>query len=199
MEQKPAITIMCASSAGPRVSLSTAEWCMISELIQILQPLEEATRELSAEQRVCCSNIIPLPNALLFELRKNVVDDDETQVPDDDETQVPESQGSSVPTSEESQQVVVGLIASIERRWLNYEEDRIYSICTLLDPRFKEVCFTSAALVRAKRLLLSIMRALTQGDSVTSSASICITCVLGCKHQLLADLWHTCHKVIINK
>ncbi|XP_065895773.1 zinc finger BED domain-containing protein 4-like [Dysidea avara] len=160
------------STKGPRVSLSTAEWCMMSELIQILQPLEEATRELSAEQRVCCSNIIPLPNALLFELRKNVVDDDETQVPDDDETQVPESQGSSVPTSEESQQVVVGLIASIEWRWLNYEEDRIYSICTLLDPRFKEVCFTSAALVRAKRLLLSIMRALTQGDSVISSASV---------------------------
>ncbi|XP_065895778.1 zinc finger BED domain-containing protein 4-like [Dysidea avara] len=124
LEQKPAITIMCASSAGPR-------------------------------------------------LRKNVIDDDETQVPDDyDETQVPESQGSSVPTSEESQQVVVGLIASIKRRWLNHEEDRIYSICTLLDPRFKEVCFTNAALVRAKRLLLSMMRALTQGDSVTSSASV---------------------------
>ena len=33
---KTAITIMCASSAGPRVSLSTAEWCMMSELIQIL-------------------------------------------------------------------------------------------------------------------------------------------------------------------
>ena len=58
LEQKPAITIMCASSAGPRVSLSAAEWCMMSELIQILQPLEEATRELSAEQRVCCSNVI---------------------------------------------------------------------------------------------------------------------------------------------
>ena len=166
LEQKPAITVLCASS------VSAAEWCMMSELIQILQPLEEATRELSAEQRVCCSNVIPLLNALLFELRRNVVDDDETQVPDDDESQVPESQGSSVPTSEESQQVVVGLIASIERRWLNYEEDRIYSICTLLDPRFKEVCFTNAALVRAKRLLLSIMRALTQGDSVTSSASV---------------------------
>ena len=75
--------------------------------------------------------MIPLLNALLFELRKNVLDDDETQVPDD-ETQVPESQGSSVPSSEESQQVVAALIASIERRWLNYEEDRIYSICTLL-------------------------------------------------------------------
>ena len=68
--------------------------------------------------------------------------------------------------------MVVGLIASTEQRCLNYEEDRIYSICTLLDPRFKEVCFTNAVLVKAKRLLLSIMRALTQGDSVTSSASV---------------------------
>ena len=116
--------------------------------------------------------MIPLLNALLFELRKNVLDDDETQVADDDETQVPESQGSSVPRSEESQQVVAGLIASIERRWLNYEEDRIYSISTLLDPRFKEVCFSNASLVRAKRLLLSIMRGITQGDLVASSTSV---------------------------
>ena len=129
LEQKPAITVMCASSVGPKVSLSASEWCMMSELIQILQPLEEATRELSTEQRVSCSNlkVIPLLNALLFELRKNVVDD-ETQVSDDNETQVPESQGSSVPSSEESQQVIAGLIESIERRWLNYEGDRIYSI-----------------------------------------------------------------------
>ena len=64
-------------------------------------------------------------------------------VPDDDKTHMPESQGSSgPPSSEESQQVVCGLIASIERIWLNYDEDRIYSVCTLPDPRFKEVCFT---------------------------------------------------------
>ena len=69
--------------------------------------------------------------------------------------------------------MVAGLIALIEWRWMNYEEDRIYSIiCTLLDPRFKEVCFTNAALVRAKRLLLSIMRAITQGDLVASSTSV---------------------------
>jgi len=116
--------------------------------------------------------VIPLLNALLFELRKNVVDDDDTQVPNDDKTQDPESQGSSFPISEVSQQVVVSLIASIERRWLNYEEDRIYSICTLLDPRFKEVCFTNAALVRVKRLLLSIIHVITQGDLIASSISI---------------------------
>ncbi|XP_065895786.1 zinc finger BED domain-containing protein 4-like [Dysidea avara] len=166
-------TLQLAIDDGIKMSLGIREMIKSTKaIVAFYNRSTKATRKLSAEQRVCCSNIISLPNALLFELRKNVVDDDETQVPDDDETQVPESQGSSVPTSEESQQVVVGLIASIERRWLNYEEDKIYSICTLLDPRFKEVCFTSAALVRAKRLLLSIMRALTQGDSVTSSASV---------------------------
>ena len=165
LEQKPAITVMCASSDGPSVSLSSPEWCMMSKLIQILKPLEEAARELSTEQRVSCSKVIPLLNALLFELRKNVVDDDETQVP--------ESQGSSGRhSSEESQQVISDLIASIEQRCLNYDEDRIFSVCTLLDPRFKEVCFTSTALVRVKRLLFSIMHTITQGDSATSSTSV---------------------------
>lgn len=119
----------------------------MKEFVQILQPLEEVTWELSTQQRVSCSKVIFLLNALLFELRKNVVDD-ETQVPDDDETQVPESQVSSVSNSEDTQQVVTGLIASIERRWLSYEEDKIYSICNLLDHRFKEVCFNNSALVK---------------------------------------------------
>ena len=143
---------------------------MLKELVQILQLLEEATRELSTEQRVSCSKVIPLLNAILFVLHKNVVDEDGTNVPDDDETQMPEIQGSSVPSSEETQQVVAGLIASIEMRLLGYEEDKIYSMCSLLEPRFKEVCFNSSALARAKRLLLSIMHA----DSVCSSASVVI-------------------------
>ena len=67
-----------------------------------MQPLEEATRELSTEKRVSCSKVIPLLNVTLFGLLKKVVDEDETHVPDNDETQIPESQGSSVPISEET-------------------------------------------------------------------------------------------------
>ena len=105
LEQKSAITVMCTSSGGPRASLSASEWCILNKLVQILKPLEEATRELSVEQTVSCSKVIPLLNAILIELCKNIVDDDETQVP--------ESQGSNIPNSEESQQVVTGLIDSI--------------------------------------------------------------------------------------
>ena len=108
----------------------------MKQFVEALKPLEKATRELSAEQGVSFSKAIPLLNAILYELRKYVIDEDERQVPDDDdETHVPESQGSSdPPKSEEAQQVVAGLIVSIGRRWLCYEEDKIYSTCTLLDP-----------------------------------------------------------------
>ena len=90
------------------------------------KPLEEATRELSVEQTVSSSKVIPLLNAILHELQKNVMDDDETQVP--------ETQDSSAPISEDCKQVVLGLIHSIETRWIDYENDNIYSISTLLDP-----------------------------------------------------------------
>lgn len=35
---------------------------------------------------------MPLLNAILIELHRNIVDEDKTQLPDDDKTQIPESQ-----------------------------------------------------------------------------------------------------------
>ena len=68
-------------STKQRVNLSAPEWCLMKEFVQILQTLEEeATWELSTKQRVSCSKVIPLLNAILFELCKNVIDDDKTQV-----------------------------------------------------------------------------------------------------------------------
>ena len=118
--------------------------------MQMLKPLEEATRELSVEQTVSSSKVIPLLNAILHELQKNVVDDDETQVL--------ETQDSSAPISKDCKQVVLGLIHSIETRWIDYENDDIYSISKLLDLRFKEVPFIASALDRAKKLLLTLMK-----------------------------------------
>ena len=83
------------------------------------------------------SKVIPLLNAILHKLQKSVVDDDETQVS--------ESRDSSSNNSEECQQVLSGLIHSIESRWMDYEHDEIYSVSTLLDPRFKEVPFSTSA------------------------------------------------------
>ena len=140
---------MCSSAGGPRASLTVSEWSMLEELVQILKPLEEATRELSVEHTVSSSKVIPLLNAILHELQKNVVDNDETQIP--------ESQDYTASISEDSKQVILGLIHSIETRWIDYENDDIYSISTLLDPRFKEVSFSASALDRVKKLLLTVL------------------------------------------
>ena len=64
--QKSVVSVMCASPGGPRVSLSVYEWFVLEELVEILQPLEEATRELSTEKTVSCSKVIPLLNALNY-------------------------------------------------------------------------------------------------------------------------------------
>ena len=50
----------------------------------------------------------------------------------------------------------------------------MYSVCTLLDPRFKEVCFSSSALTRAKRILVSLMQ-LANVDAANSSATFVIS------------------------
>ena len=112
------------------------------ELVEILQPLEEATREFSTEKTVSCSKVIPLLNVLLHELHKHACDDDETQTP--------ESQDNHDPKSVESQEVLVEIIASCNRIWVDYEDNDIYAISTLLDLRFKKIPFTSEALDRAK-------------------------------------------------
>ena len=168
LEQKAAITVMCSSAGGLRASLTVSEWSMLEELVQILKPLEEATRELIVEHTVSSSKVIPLLNAILHELQKNVVDNDETQIP--------ESQDCTASISEDSKQVVLGLIHSIETRWIDYENDDIYSISTLLDPRFKEVSFSASALDRAKKLLLTLMRR-TNADEAHSSTDN-ETCVI---------------------
>ena len=93
--------------------------------MQILKPREEATRELSVERTMSSSKVIPLLNAILHKPQKTVVDNDETEIP--------ESQDYTVSISEDSKQVVLGLIHSIETRWINYENDDIYSVSTLLD------------------------------------------------------------------
>ena len=75
-----------------------------------------------------------------------------------DETQIQESQDYTLLLyilSEDFTQVVLGLIHSIETRWTAYENNEIYSISTLLDP---EVSFSTSALARAKKLLLTLMR-----------------------------------------
>ena len=69
------------------------------------------------------------------------------------------------------------MIHSIETRWIDYENDDIYSISTLLDPRFKEVSFSASALDRAKKLLLTLMRRVNADEAHRSTGNeTCVIC-----------------------
>ena len=93
---------------------------------------------------------------------------------DDDETQVPQSQDSSALMSEECQQVVTGLINSIETRLIDHENDEVYSVSTLIDPRFKEVSFSAPVLNIVKKLLLTLMRRVNTNVDDTHSSAACV-------------------------
>ena len=62
------------------------------------------------EQTVSSSKAIPLLNAILHEMQKNIVDNDKTQIS--------ESQDYTAFIPENSKQVVLGLIHSTETRWI---------------------------------------------------------------------------------
>ena len=68
---------MCSLTGGLRASLTVIEWSMLEDIVQILKPLEEATRELCVEKTVLSKKSDP---STLHELQKHVTDDNKTQV-----------------------------------------------------------------------------------------------------------------------
>ena len=76
--------------------------------------------------------------------------------------------------SEDCQQVVSGLINSIETRWIDYENDEIYPVSTLMDSWFKEVSFSASALDRVKKLLLTLMKRVIINADEAHSSTACV-------------------------
>ena len=73
------------------------------------------------------------------------------------------------------------MIDSMERRWLDYEEDEIYSISTLLDPRLKEVYFTSLA---SKKLLLCLLH---KANRLSADVALSNTSIISDNENVLED------------
>ena len=65
------------------------------------------------------------------------------------------------------------IIYSCNRRWVDYEDDDI-CICHkhFLDPRFKEIPFTSEAVERAKQSLFSLMHEASSSSTANSTIHI---------------------------
>lgn len=121
-EQRQAVTAYASEYDIP--TLAAYEWSLVENILRVLQPFEEITKEASAEKEII-SYVIPAVATLKSYLSKRLND-------------------SGVQTLKEE------LKKSLQVRFLNEGNKRkqndifnkkIYVVATFLDPRFKEVFF----------------------------------------------------------
>ncbi|XP_063232336.1 zinc finger BED domain-containing protein 4-like [Bacillus rossius redtenbacheri] len=130
-EQRRALAL-AATNLALHVKISVAQWELIENIIPILKIFDQATLQAS-KAGVNSSEIIPIVNSLLQELKK------------------------PAPVLSGLQGVKKDLFASLTERYRTLEEEEeeeVYVLSTLLDPRFKGAVFTSKEkLDRAVELL----------------------------------------------
>lgn len=118
--------------------LSVEEWKICKDLCTILKPLQEVTQQMSGEEYVTGSLIIVFTRVLL-----NVY-----------ENKIPTTIDPDVATSVE---IIVG---QLKRRLGQIEFSGTFSICSLLDPRYKIHCFKDkSAAEKAKKTLIELVTA----------------------------------------
>ena len=119
LQQKQAITTVLCLLDRKDLLLDTQDFDALKEAIQVLNPFEAATRELSGEKHVSVSKVIPLSRNLQHLI-------------------------SGMSTVVLTKQMQDSLVTSLRRRFLSVETVHACAAATILDPRFKKLAFTTA-------------------------------------------------------
>lgn len=120
-EQKEAVWVSLASLKTNITPLTPEECDIIAEMLKVLSPFEQATRELSEEKRVSGSKVIPLMTMIHIELQNQA----------------------STLTKPAAQELAQNLKQRLMESISNKESLSVMTLATLLDPRFKTVGFFS--------------------------------------------------------
>nr|XP_054604940.1 zinc finger BED domain-containing protein 4-like [Nothobranchius furzeri] len=118
LEQKRALSIYTADH-NLRATLTASQWTLMENTAEVLVPLEELTREVSKETATA-ADVIPAISALRRVLSREQTTD----------------QG--VRTMKRT------LLEAVETRFAEVEKEPLYSIATLVDPRYKDRYFTKS-------------------------------------------------------
>ncbi|XP_036067046.1 zinc finger BED domain-containing protein 4-like [Oryzias melastigma] len=121
-EQKEAVWVSLASLRNDITPLTPEDFDVIEEILRVLSPFEQATRELSEEKRVSGSKVIPLMRMIHIELQHQA----------------------STLTRPAAQELAENLKRRLTESTCNMESLSVMTLATLLDPRFKTVGFCSA-------------------------------------------------------
>lgn len=120
-EQKEAVWVSLASLKPDITPLTPEECQIVEEMLRVLAPFDQATRELSEEKRVSGSKVIPLMRMLHIELQR---------------------QATTV-TKTAAQQLAENLRKRLTDAIFSMESLSVMTLATLLDPRFKKNGFLS--------------------------------------------------------
>ncbi|CAK1579976.1 unnamed protein product [Parnassius mnemosyne] len=115
--------------------LNADEWLDLKKCVAILKPFEEITKELSSATATIAS-VIPLIYTL-----KNTL----------------ETEKSKEETSENFKLMITKMIQDINVRFQDIENNKIYTIATYLDPRFKLKFFTEITKEQVQSEILGIL------------------------------------------
>ena len=136
--------------------MTPTEWKSAESIVPVIAKLEHVTTVMGRSKYPTVSLVIPVLNELKQSLWRLVVDD----------------------TEEEAVELCHALVASIDKRWPNYECSEIFAPSTLLDPRYKDCAFLDAdAATSAQNLVvnlaiqLMIVETLHANDTTTSNSS----------------------------
>ncbi|XP_046735009.1 E3 SUMO-protein ligase ZBED1-like [Diprion similis] len=128
--------------------LTASELSILSSVLQILRPIEAATKEVSGDKYCTSSKVIPLIHCLLLKVKP---------------LQVEES------LAQELQSLI---LKEIDKRMGVIERVTPLAIATILDPRFKKMHFTdSLACPMAVSKIKEMMKSIVQNESVESDSS----------------------------
>ncbi|XP_063215715.1 zinc finger BED domain-containing protein 4-like [Bacillus rossius redtenbacheri] len=128
LEQKQSVSLASATLQLP-VTFSSAEWNLMTNVVNLLSIFNHATLAVST-QCVTASEVIPIINSSTEELRK------------------------PAPTGSGVQGIKNDMLAAITLKYSDVEENMLYAVATLLDPRFKHHVFVQDGNVTKAKVFL---------------------------------------------
>ncbi|XP_063041041.1 zinc finger BED domain-containing protein 4-like [Engraulis encrasicolus] len=167
VEQKLALASYAAEYELP-CSFTVHQWKLIENTITILAPFEELTKEISSSS-ASAADVIPCVRALTRLLEKTVETDH------------------GVKTAKSV------LLDAVQRRFADIDAQKLYTIATMLDPRYKDRYFPEALRPRFHEQLQNILQTTNQPDPTTStveqpsSSKSTVTTPSACSLQAMFD------------
>ena len=147
VEQKHALAAYGVDHDLPeKAKLTSQQWQLIENMITLLAPFEQLTRDISASE-ASAADVIPSVIALKRLLSK------------------------AVDTDQGVKTTKAKLLESVDKRFTECQYNPLFLIATLLDPRYKDLFFTDEDVKQRARAALEAQLEGSQGGTATASAA----------------------------